>query len=72
MSWLLEVSLDPTERTSKLQTDSEIESRLPAVGRGCGGGGVQEKRKRTPGMDSSAVMVGGGVGRGADSNDQIQ
>ena len=47
-----------TELTSKIQTDSEVENRLMAMGRG--GSGVEELSKKEKGlMDNSVVIVAG-------------
>ena len=42
-------SNEQTELTSKIETDSWIESRLTALGLGLGGGGIKLKRRRTHG-----------------------
>ena len=61
-------SNEQTELTSKIEKDSEIESRLTAQGRGWYCGVVGSNKKDLRGTDNSVVIVGGrgadGVGRG--------
>ena len=56
-------SKDQTELTSKIKTDSEIESRLTAINEGgLRDGGVQLKGKTTHGHGQQCGDCGGGGG----------
>ena len=52
-------SNEQTELTGKIETDSEIESRLAALGAGLRGGETEQKGKRTHGHGHSVVIAGG-------------
>ena len=52
-------SNEQTELTGKIETDSEIESRLAALGAGLRGGETKQKGKRTHGHGHSVVIAGG-------------
>ena len=45
------------ELTSKIETDSWIESRLTAVGGGDGDGGIKQKRKKRKLIDTDNTVV---------------
>ena len=52
--------------TSKIETDSYIESRLTALGEWFGDGMIKQKRKRTHGHGQQCDNCGGGEGVGGD------
>ena len=52
-------SNEQTELTGKIQTDSLIDSRMTAQGKGTGMEGFSKKKKGLMDMDNSVVIVGG-------------
>ena len=56
-------SNEHTEITSKIQTDSQMESRLTALGGRLRSGGLEQKKKELVDTDNN-VMIVGGAGRG--------
>ena len=61
-------SNEQTDLTSKTETDSEIESRLTAIG---GRSGGKANRKGLMDIDKSVVIAGAGCIRGLSGNGNI-
>ena len=51
-------SNEQTELTSKVETDSQIESRPTALGWGIAGGGIEQNRKKTHGPRNRVMIPG--------------